>query len=359
MKICIVTGGTGGHIYPALSFAKAIQERIPSVEILFIGNQDRMESTEIPAHGFVFKGLPTQAVVGSFFQRLHSYVRLFQNGPLANQLLAEFKPDWVIGFGGYVSVPVLLAAYLKGIPSFVHEQNAIAGKANRFLSLFVTGIAVSYPQNLSQFPTHKTRLVGNPRTYDVRLPSNASVLKSLNLNPKLKTVLFVMGSLGAESIHAVSNMVLERCHQAHIQVIYVTGKRHYASFIEKQDETPFIKIVPYIQQIEAMHEVDLMVTRGGATTAAEIMVLGVPSIIIPSPYVPNNHQFYNAKALFDHEGCVLIEEKDLTEGLLFNTIQTILNDANLQKNMHENALKLAHPNAATEMLDWILSKVQT
>lgn len=357
MKICIVTGGTGGHIYPALSFAKAIQDQIKDAEILFIGNQDRMESTEIPAYGYAFKGLPTQAVTGSFFKRALSYIRLFQNGPLADRILQSFRPDWVIGFGGYVSVPVILAAKRRGIPTFLHEQNAIAGKANRFLSHFATGIAVSYPKNLKQFPQHKTRLVGNPRTYEIAHRPAGSVLQSLNLDPKSPTVLFVMGSLGAESIHAISSLVLERLNAAKIQTIFVTGKKHYDAFIEATDETATLKIVPYINQIDAMREVTLMVTRGGATTAAEIMVIGVPSIIVPSPYVPNNHQYYNAKELSDAQGCLLLEEKDLDANGLYEAILSILNQPQVQSDMKAKALSLAHPRAAQDLLAWILERL--
>lgn len=356
-KIILVTGGTGGHIYPALSFAQAIKDRFNDAEILFVGNQDRMESTEIPKHGYAFFGLKTKSITGHAFHRALSYIRLMQTRTEVAHLLNTFKPDFVVGFGGYVCVPVILEATRKHIPSFIHEQNAIAGKANRFLARFVQGIAVSYPANLRQFPSHKSWLVGNPRTYSIQDLKKPFLLSDLGLNPSKKTVLFVMGSLGAESIHSIASIVLEKLHQNNIQAIYVTGQKHYDEFIEHNDERQGIRIVPYIDQIQAMHEVDLMITRGGATTAAEIMALGVASIIIPSPFVPNNHQFYNAQALLEHDACFIVEEKNLHADELYNLIEDLLSQPQKLHKLKENAKKLGHPHAAQDMLDHIVEIV--
>lgn len=354
MKIAIVTGGTGGHIYPALSFAHLIQDQYPDAEILFIGNQERMESKIIPEAGFEFKGLSTKSITGNIVKKALRYAQVFLVRKEANQILKEFKPDWVLGFGGYVCVPVILEANKMRIATFLHEQNAIAGKANKYLASKVTGIIASYPKNLEDFPKNKTRLLGNPRSYDVKVNDHPDILKSLNLDPKLKTVLFVMGSLGAESLFEVASSVLETLAKENVQSIFVTGQKHYDEFIAKNDETKFTKIVPYIDQVKAMQEVDLMVTRGGATTAAEIMVLGVASIIIPSPYVPNNHQFFNAKELFEAQGCEIIEEKDLNVFKLHTDIMNILLNDNYRLSLQTNAKKCAYPNAAEDMLNWIL-----
>lgn len=353
-KIILVTGGTGGHIYPALSFAQHIKDRFKEADILFVGNQHRMESTEIPKHGYAFFGLKTVSITGSIVHRALSYIRLMQTRHEAGKLIESFKPDFVVGFGGYVCVPVILEASKRHIPTFIHEQNAIAGKANRFLTRWVQGIAVSYPNNLNEFPSAKTWLVGNPRTYSIQAKATPHLLVELGLDPKKKTVLFVMGSLGAESIHNTASLVLDLLSEKGIQAIYVTGHKHYESFIEENDERQGIKILPYIDQLQAMHEVDLMVTRGGATTAAEIMALGVASIIIPSPFVPNNHQYYNAQALLDHKGCIVIEEKDLSAQTLVETIDSLFNHPNELERLKTNAKSLGHPQAAQEMLNHIL-----
>lgn len=356
-KIILVTGGTGGHIYPALSFAQAIKDRFKDADILFVGNQNRMESTEIPKHGYAFFGLKTTSITGHIFHRALSYIRLMQTRTEVSQVLNEFKPDFVVGFGGYVCVPVIMEASSKRIPTFIHEQNAIAGKANRFLAHFVQGIAVSYPANLNQFPVRKTWLVGNPRTYSIQDLKPAHLLSDLGLDPLKKTVLFVMGSLGAESIHSTASIVLEQLHTKGIQAIYVTGFKHYDDFIELNDERKGIKIVPYIDQIQAMNEVDLMITRGGATTAAEIMALGVASIIIPSPFVPNNHQFYNAKALLEHQACYIVEEKNLHPDTLMSLIEELLTSPQKLNDLRVKAKNLGHPHAAQKMLDHIVESL--
>lgn len=359
MKILIATGGTGGHIYPALSLAHLIQDRYTQAEILFVGNQDRMESTLIPQAGFKFKGLATKSIQGNRIQRLLRYTQVFYTRFDARKIISNFKPDWVVAFGGYVSVPVILEANRLNIPTFLHEQNAVAGKANKFLANKVTGIIVSYPKNLEDFPPHKTRLLGNPRSYDIKVETKPTILKSLNLDPTLKTVLFVMGSLGAESIFEVAKDVLIQLELMEIQSIFVTGNKHYDTFIANNDETKYIKIVPYIDQLKAMQEVDLMVTRGGATTAAEITVLGIASIIIPSPYVPNNHQFFNAQELLDVKGCEVIEERSLDATDLFKRIVRILQDDAGRLAMAQSAKSLGHPLAAENMLDWILLELSS
>lgn len=358
MKIVLVTGGTGGHIYPALSFAHLIKDRYLEAQILFIGNQSRMESKLIPEAGYTFKGLSTRSISGNFLHKILSYIHVFLVRKEAKQILGTFKPDWIIGFGGYVCVPVILEAHHMKIPSFLHEQNAIAGKANKFLSRKVKGIIASYPKNLEDFPPLKTKLLGNPRAYDIQLKHDKSILQSLNLDPQLKTVLFVMGSLGAESLFKIISPVLEQLSQQKIQSIFVTGQKHFDEFIQCNDETKYIKIVPYIDQINAMQEVDCMVTRGGATTAAEITVLGVASIIIPSPYVPNNHQYYNAKELYEAQGCELIEENKCDSNQLFKTIFKVLQDDSYRQNLKLNALKMGYPFAAQNILDWILAELK-
>ena len=354
MKICIVTGGTGGHIYPALALAQAYKDQDANHELLFIGNDDRMEARLIPQAGFAFKGIQTKGIQGNILNKLYALYTLFFNRKPVRNILDTFKPDLVIGFGGYVCVPVILEAKKLGIKTFLHEQNAIAGKANLFLAKHVDGIAASYEANLNQFPRNKTRLIGNPRTYVFKNKSiTNSLLSELNLDPSKPSVLFVMGSLGSASINALMGSILALLDEHQLQCIYVTGKQHYDAFIEEHDETAFIKIVPYIDQVQAMHEVSLMVTRGGATTAAEIMVSGCPSIIIPSPFVPNNHQYHNAKVLYDAGASILMEEKDCDAQQLSMMILDLAEDTERLNAMREKALALGRINAAEDFITWI------
>lgn len=354
MKVCLIAGGTGGHIYPALALAQALKDQDSSHEIFFIGNHERMESVLIPQHGYAFEGLSTKGLQGNIFNKLYALYTLFFNRSKVKSILNKYKPDVVIGFGGYVCVPVIMEAKHLGIKTFLHEQNAIAGKANLFLARYVDAIVASYENNLKEFPKYKTRLLGNPRTYIFKQKNDQVNIKELyQLDSNKKTVLFVMGSLGSESINLIMGSILELLDKSNVQCIYVTGKQHYSSFIELNDETTNIKIVPYIDQISVMQQVDLMVTRGGATTAAEIMVTGCPSIIIPSPFVPNNHQFFNAKALMENNASILVEEKLLDSQRLNALILELLDDDERLNEMRENAIKLGHPNAANDFIDWI------
>ena len=354
MKVCLIAGGTGGHIYPALALAQALKDRDSNCEIFFIGNHERMESELIPQHGYAFEGLSTKGLQGNILQKLYALYTLFFNRKKVKAILNKYKPDVVIGFGGYVCVPVILEAKKMGIKTFLHEQNAIAGKANLFLAKHVDGIAASYEANLNQFPRNKTRLIGNPRTYVFKNKSiTNSLLSELNLDPSKPSVLFVMGSLGSASINALMGSVLALLDAHQLQCIYVTGKHHYDAFVEEHDETTFIKIVPYIDQVAAMHEVSLMVTRGGATTAAEIMVSGCPSIIIPSPFVPNNHQYHNAKVLYDAGASILMEEKDCDAQQLSMLILDLAEDTKRLNAMREKALALGRINAAEDFITWI------
>ena len=358
MKVCLIAGGTGGHIYPALALAQALKDKDSNHEIFFIGNHERMESELVPQNGYAFEGLSTKGLQGNILQKLYALYTLFFKRKKVKTILNKYKPDVVIGFGGYVCVPVIMEARRLKIKTFLHEQNAIAGKANLFLARYVDAIVASYENNLNEFPKNKTRLLGNPRTYVfLNSKSQTNIFDQYGLNPTKKTVLFVMGSLGSESVNQIMGSLLELLDYHNIQSIYVTGKKHYESFIEKNDETSNIKIVPYIDQKSVMQHVDLMVTRGGATTAAEIMVTGVPSIIIPSPFVPNNHQYYNAKALKEKNASILVEENNLDSQKLLAMIISLLEDETKLKEMSLNAKLLGHPNAAHDFIDWILEEL--
>jgi UDP-N-acetylglucosamine--N-acetylmuramyl-(pentapeptide) pyrophosphoryl-undecaprenol N-acetylglucosamine transferase len=359
MNIALVTGGTGGHIYPALALAKAILDRDPSHQVFFIGNSDRMEATEIPSAGYRFFGLPAKGFSGSPIAILKAIVALQKSRKMALELLKREKPDLVIGFGGYVCVPVLQAAHKLHITTMLHEQNSVVGRANKVLIPLVDAIVCDYESNLNVFPAAKTRRLGNPRTYMITQSSDQQPLvERYDLDPSKPVVLFVMGSLGSASVNALMPGVLKALDEARIQAVYVTGKRHYETFKSSVPDLKHIRIVDYIDQLWAMPQVDLMVCRGGATTAAELTVLGVPSIIIPSPYVPNNHQYYNAKALFEAQASVLIEEKTATGEHFVTTIKTLLNDPKRLQSMREAAKTLGKPLAAQDMVDWIETLVK-
>lgn len=351
MRICIATGGTGGHVYPAISFARAVLAQYQDAEVLFIGNNDRMEAHEIPALGFQFIGLDARGFNGSLFAKVNAAIKTLKSRGKALKILKDYQPDFVIGFGGYITVPVLSAAHALKIPTMLHEQNSYAGKANRALASTVDAIVTCYAENTGQFPREKTFLLGNPRTFELKnITHDPLLLESYGLHSEIATVLIVMGSLGSESVNHLMIDVLENLRGKNFQVLYVTGKKHYAEFASLVEDDDTIKIVAYVDQLRLMNQVDLIVCRGGATTAAEITAVGLPSIIIPSPYVPNNHQVLNAKSLADSGGAIMIEERDMSANSLAKTIIELISNADHLKIMGDHAKRLGKPDAANQMI---------
>lgn len=348
MRIIIATGGSGGHIYPALALADEIKKQMDS-EILFIGSDDKMEQVEIPNHGYAFKGIHVQGMNGGIKDKLIALYKLVKANKTCNKILDEFKPDIVIGFGNYISVSIVLAAHKKHIPTMIHEQNSYAGKANKLLGSKVDAVVGCYEENLKEFNNRHIYILGNPRASQAKdTIKDKNILKTFNLDPTVKTVVCFMGSLGSETVNKVLEEAQKLFANKTYQVIIVTGKKHYDNF--NKQESNNVKVVPYIDGLKVMAACDLCVIRAGATTSSEVCVLGLPSIMIPSPYVPNNHQYYNAKALADKNASLLLEEKNLNVDSLVNSIDMLINDDTKLKEMAFNALKLGTPNASDDII---------
>lgn len=313
MRICLVAGGTGGHVFPAIALGEYLREK-EKAEILFIGVNNKMEAIEVPKHNLRFVGLEAKGFVGSIGNRLRCLQLVGKNYSLARTLLKEFKPDIVIGFGGYICVPVLLAASSLKIPTLIHEQNSVAGLANKLLGKSASGIITCFSHAFAYFPREKTRLLGSPRASSVVLkPKDSSILRELEILGGRPLVYIVMGSLGSESVNAAMISVIQALKAQNLELVYVTGPKHYEEMQGKLGELPpHIHVVPFVDQERLLPFVDVMVCRAGATTLAELCALGVPSILIPSPYVAHNHQLLNAQELQEKGACELIEEKDLT-----------------------------------------------
>lgn len=357
MRVLIATGGTGGHIYPALALADALKQRDPAAEIVFVGTADRMEATEIPRAGYPFEAIGARGMNGSAADRMRAVLCLIQSFFECRRIVQRCRPDICIGFGNYISVPVILAAHAAHVPTMLHEQNSYAGKANRFLARFADKIVGCYQENLDQFPPEKTRILGNPRaSVAAGAQRDEQVIRQLGLNPKQPLVVIVMGSLGSDSVNAVMVTALKKMADKPYQILYVTGKAAYERMKDQVAEAENIRLVPYIDGVRVLACADAAVVRGGATTAAEITVLGLPSIIIPSPYVPNNHQVLNARALQQSGAALMIEEKDLTDDEIIAKIESVVFDPVRQESMRRAAKKLGHPDAAGQILDWIEQK---
>ncbi len=349
MRVVICTGGTGGHIYPALSLADAIMDENSENRILFVGTANHMEARLIPEKGYNFQTVEAAGFNGSLFNKLKSFGIMLNSVKDAKKIIRDFKADIVVGFGGYVSAPVVLAAKNLHLPILLHEQNAYAGRANLFLERFADKIIICYENVRKQF--HKeTLLLGNPRTYSAVRHENKEDLYDLyHLDKKRKTVLFVMGSQGSESVNKVLMEALQMFAGKNYQILYATGRGHYEE-VMKNSFPDNVHVEPYIDQVGLLKDIDLIVTRGGATTASEIGVFGTPSIIIPSPYVPNNHQELNARALSDQNGAILLKEKDLSVEKLVQLCDDLMADDQKRAELTENARKIGYPRAAQDIL---------
>lgn len=353
MKMLIVTGGTGGHIYPALALADAAKEAYADIDILFIGNDDRMEAHVIPEHGYAFQALHASGLTGNIASKAKAIALMFASYRKAKKIIKNFQPDIAIGFGGYVSAPVMLAAHHASIPCLIHEQNSVVGVANRLLAKYMDGIIICYERLYGEFEKSKTRLLGNPRASSaVKVPFHKEYFRSLGLLENAPLILVVMGSLGSTSINAIMCEALPKVDQTY-QILFVTGKSNYEEVKKRMKPQKNLHIVDYVDQLAIMEQVDLLICRAGATTAAEITALGTASIIIPSPYVAHNHQYYNASVLAEQNAAFMIEEKDLHADVLIQKINMVMENKQLRTQMSEAAKRLGFPNASEDIVAWI------
>ena len=350
MRVIISAGGTGGHIYPALAIINKIKEKEPNSEFLYIGTHDRMEKDIVPKYNIPFEQIEIYGFNRKkLFKNFKTINCLLKANKKCKKLIKDFNPDIVIGVGGYVTVPVIRTASKLGYKTFIHEQNSIPGKANTYLSNYVDLIGISFNSSKNYFPKDKVILTGNPCSEDA-LKVKECDKKEFNLSDK-PLILFVMGSLGASKVNDFLIKTMSLFNNKDYEILYVTGKSDYDKI--KQINFPKnVKVVPYVEKItRVMKKTDIIVTRAGASTLSEIIALKLPSIIIPSPYVPNNHQFKNALDLVNQNAAIMIEEKNLKGDILVRTIDDLLKDKNKIINMKNNLGKLQVNNSATIIYD--------
>ena len=349
-KVMIAAGGTGGHIYPALALAETITELKPTSEVCFFGSSNRMEAEIIPNKGYQFYGIDMSGMNGGIVDKFKSLTSLLKGIQYCRKVLKVEKPDVCVGFGNYISVPLIIAAHQLKIPTMIHEQNSFVGKANKLLAKYADAIVGCYETNLIDFPKEKTRLLGNPEASIVaKLPMDKSIIKEYGLDIEKPFVVFVMGSLGSSSVAKVIDESCSKFDESY-QVLIVSGKANDYEFQTKKEN---VFIVPYIDGPKVLRVADLAVTRAGATTLAEITALGVPVVLIPSPYVPNNHQVQNAMELVNKEAAIMIEEKDLSVDSLSTVVNELMKNEEERNRMKENALQLGKVNAANDMVKWL------
>ncbi|MBR6013216.1 MAG: undecaprenyldiphospho-muramoylpentapeptide beta-N-acetylglucosaminyltransferase [Selenomonadaceae bacterium] len=364
MKIIFSGGGTGGHIYPALTLIDTVKKKSPDAEILYVGTELGLESDIVPKAGINFTALNLE---GGFERRFTlENIKRAANALLsvkqAGKIIEDFQPDVVVGTGGYVCGPILLAASLKKIPSLIQEQNAVAGVTNKILSKFVTKIAVGSTLALKKFPAEKTVYTGNPIRAEVLTAKKSDGLKEFNFTEDKPVILISGGSRGARSINnAMVEVLINAAKKNSAQFLHVTGKTEFDSVTQKLKDADFdfdnpnIKIVPYLYNMpQAMAMADLAIFRAGATGLAELTARGIPSILIPYPYAAENHQEFNAKVLVDGGAAKMILNKNLTSEILSEQLDELLKNPDELKKMSAASLKLGRSQAAEEISDLIL-----
>ncbi len=358
MKVVITAGGTGGHIFPALALISKLKEKDKDVEILYIGTTDRMEKDIIPKEGIPYIGIEMKGLNRkNVFKNIDVMKTYFRAVKKAKNELVKFKPDVVIGFGGYISAPVIYSASKLNIKTIIHEQNSIPGVSNKFLSRYVDKVLVSFKESIKDFPKDKTIYTGNPRSEQIKDIEKISKT-TLDFKKDKALVIIVMGSLGSLTMTKKLKETLPLFKNKDYQVLLITGKNYYDDYKDIKLSSN-VKLVPFINNlIGLMKDTDLIVTRSGASTIAEITSIGLPAIMVPSPYVTNNHQYVNAKSLEDDGACIILKEEDFNKDSLVNLLDKTLNDKEKLKSMKNALLKRGITDSATRIYEEILKLVR-
>lgn len=363
LRIIISGGGTGGHIFPAVSIANAIKAKHPNAKILFVGAEGRMEMQRVPAAGYEIKGLPIKG-----FDRAHKLknfkvlFKLWKSLRMARQIIKDFKPQVAVGVGGYASGATLYECAKMGIPCLIQEQNSYAGVTNKLLSKRVAKICVAYEGMERFFPANKIIMTGNPVRQNV-LKTNLSIeeaRKSFGLDPNKKTILLVGGSLGARTINRSVIEHLNLIHDSEVQFIWQTGKYYYQKISDsmKGKELSNLKVMDFISDMGAAYKAaDLIISRAGASSISEFQIIGKPVILIPSPNVAEDHQTKNAMALVNKQAAIYVKDAEAPDTLLPLALKVIADDSKL-KSLSENVKKMGLKNSADIIADEVLKLIK-
>lgn len=357
MKVIITAGGTGGHIYPALAIIDKIKEMDPKSEFIYVGTTSRMEKDIVPKLGYKYVGIEMYGLTKNIIRDFQVLFLILKNEKKMKKLMREFKPDVVVGAGGYVTFPVIKAAKSLGIKTFIHEQNSIPGKSNRMLAKMADKIGVSFEDSKHYFDETKVVFTGNPCSERALAIPKISKTK-FGLSPKKKFVLMVQGSLGSTSMNEKMIEFLNSIDDEDYEVLYITGKASYEEF-SKNKFSQNVFIEPYVENLSGlMKDADLIISRAGASSISEIIALKKLAILIPSPYVANNHQFFNALSCANNKACVMIEESALTANILKHQIREILDDLEKQINMKLNLSKMAKNDSSTVIYEILKGMIE-
>ena len=351
LRVIISGGGTGGHIFPAVSIANAVKAIRPDAKILFVGAIGRMEMQRVPAAGYEIKGLP---ICGfdrkNLLKNIKVLYKIWKSQRMAKKIIKDFRPQVAVGVGGYASGPTLNKAAAMGIPCLIQEQNSYAGVTNKLLAKKAEKICVAYEGMERFFPAEKIILTGNPVRQALleTTITREDAIRSFGLDPEKKTILLVGGSLGARTINESMLCHLDLIKESGLQFIWQTGKYYSAEINEKLkgQDLPNLKVTDFITDMGAAYRAaDLVISRAGASSISEFCLIGKPVILVPSPNVAEDHQTKNALALSTRDAAIYIKDAEAPDVLLKTAIETVNDEAKL-KSLSENVLKLALPDSA-------------
>ncbi len=351
-------GGTGGHIYPAISIAQSLQEMLQEVEILFVGAKGKMEMTKVPEAGFNIVGLGISGIQRSLSpSNLLFPFKVINSLAAAFKLIAKFKPDAVIGVGGYASGPLLYAATMKKIPTLIQEQNSYAGLTNKLLATRVDKICVAHEGMEKYFPEKKLIVTGNPvrKTILLRESLHEEAHRFFGLDPDKKTILVVGGSLGARSINEMILNGYEQLADSPYQVLWQTGGYYFEEMkrrVPKKVDTIVLK--DFVREMNFAYALaDVVISRAGALSIAELMLTGKASVLVPSPNVAEDHQTINAMALVERDAAILVKDAEGMQQLI-PTVMELVEDDSRKEQLSENIRRMSHPDASKDIANEII-----
>ena len=358
-KFILSGGGTGGHIYPAIAIANELKSRFPNAEFLFVGAQEKMEMQKVPQAGFKIKGLWISGIQRRLtFDNSLFPLKLMASLLKSRTIIREFRPDVVIGTGGFASGPLLQVAAIAGIPTLIQEQNSYPGITNKWLSKKANKICVAY-ENLERFfPKNKMILTGNPVREDLIdvKSKRAEAIQFFNLDSKKKTLLVLGGSLGARRVNQLIEKELKNLLSQNVQVIWQCGKLYFEDY-KKYNESD-VQVMAFIEKMDLVYAAaDIVISRAGASSVSELCIVGKPVIFIPSPNVAEDHQTKNAQAIVNRKGAIMLKESELDSqfGLVF---EALLKDQGKQNQLSENIKQLAKPEATKQIVDEIVKLIK-
>lgn len=362
LRIIISGGGTGGHIFPAVSIANAIKAKHPEAKILFVGAEGRMEMQRVPAAGYDIKGLPIKGFNrANLLKNVSVLMKLWKSLRMARTIIKDFKPQVAVGVGGYASGATLYECSRMGIPCLIQEQNSYAGVTNKLLSKRAKKICVAYEGMERFFPADRIIMTGNPvrqNVLDTPL-TEEEARKSFGLNPTKKTILFVGGSLGARTINRAVLEHLNLVEGSNVQFIWQTGKYYHQSILDemKGKNIPNLKIMDFISDMGAAYKAaNLVISRAGASSISEFQLIGKPVILVPSPNVAEDHQTKNAMALVNKNAALFVKDIEAPDTLLEMAIRTVSDNEKLNE-LSENVKKMGLQNSAEVIADEVMKLI--